>query len=199
MGLFDKLFGKKPPQVADKSKKFCIDIREDCFVVNGQTLEVPIHIESLKRVLGQPRKKTFHTSETERHVLEALNKEQITNRTNYYWDDLGLKCYTNNGGVVNCFAIVFRHGDYNEAVQSKMLYGGNVTIMGEPWLEVMKTGEDCHMFRQKRVGYYSLTAEYVDFDQPDETRTEKDFTGIEIQLDNGVNHSDCLEDEISED
>ena len=45
-------------------------------------------------------------------------------------------------------------------------------------------GEDCDVMRELYFGEYLLTAEYTDFYQDDKTRTEKDFTGIEIQLKN---------------
>lgn len=183
MGIFDKLLGKKPAD--NGSAKFSIDIRDDCFVVNGQKLEVPIHIDALCRVLGAPRKKGFRTDEEDRAVLEQVRGGPISKRVNYYWDNLGLMCYTDNGEVAGCFGITFRHADYGAAVQPKELYTGNVTINGQPWFDVMKNGEDCEFFLEKQVGFYKLTAEYADFDQPADERTEESFNGIEIQLDNG--------------
>lgn len=183
MGCFDRLFGAGNGN--GDSEKYSIDIRDDCFYINGKKLEVPIHINTLKAVLGEPRKKYFRTNKEDREFLEEYNKEQITKRVNYFWDGPGLMCYTNNGEVVNCFGIVFRHGDFDLSVQPKGLYKGVVTINGNPWFDVIKSGEDCEFYMEKRVGFYKLTAEYADFNQPADERTEESFNGIEIQLDNG--------------
>lgn len=185
MGLFDKLFGKKTPGVSEKSREFTIDIRDDCFMINGGRLDVPIHISALEAVLGKPRKTSFKTDEEDREIYEKLHPGEVfVQRVNYTWDDLGLMCYTNNKSVVNCFGICLNPTDYNVDSNPKTLFGGTVLISGKPWLGEVLSGEDMDVMRELVVGSYLITAEYTDFEQDDSTRDESSFTGIEIQLSN---------------
>lgn len=187
MGFFDKLFGKNKPETGARSSEFTIDIRENCFIINGKRMEVPIHIDALSEVLGKPRKTAFKTKDEDREIYAKLHPgEELTQRVNYTWDDLGLMCYTGNKTVVNCFGICLNETDYNVASNPKQLYGGKLLICGKPWLETVKKGEDCDVMRQLIVGTYLITAEYTDFDQDDDTRDESSFTGIEIQLSDSV-------------
>lgn len=183
MGFLKKLFGgKKTAQVSEQSKSYSIDIRTDCFVINGKRLDIPIHIDALAAVLGKPREKHFKTDDTARHVLEIMHGEPVTNRVNYTWDDLGLMCYTHNGKVVNVFGICTGEQISESPSNPSSLYGGKLTINGEPWLPVILSGKDKDVFRELSFGNYLLTAEYSDFDQDDSTRDESSFTGIEINL-----------------
>lgn len=183
MGFFDDLFKKKRASVVSEvTKNFTVDVRGDCFIVNGSRLEVPIHIDALTRVLGEPRRVSFKTKPEDRELLERLHNEPVTDRVNYAWDELGLMCYTANGKVVNTFGICMQSVKYNSPSDPKGLFGGTVLIGGQPWFPLIMRGEDCGVMREFNFGEYLLTAEYTDFDQDDETRTEKDFTGIEIQL-----------------
>lgn len=182
MSFLRKLFGKKTEKISEVSKNFSIDIRDDCFVINGQKLEVPMHIDALSKVLGEPRAKHFKTDSETQHVLEVMHSEPISNRVNYTWDELGLMCYTYNGKVVNTFGICIQPQTNDSPSNPKMLFGGKLTINGEAWLPVIKAGRDEDVFRELYVGNYLITAEYTDFDQDDETRDETSFTGLEIQL-----------------
>lgn len=183
MGLFDKLFNQKYEQASKVTESYVIDIRDDCFVVNGQRLEVPIHIDALARVLGEPRAKHFRTKESDREINEKIAGEPITDRVNYFWDGLGLKAYTYNGSVVNTFGIQFVKADYEtKKTGTKAKFKGTVTINGQPWLPVALAGLDKEVFREFYVGNYLITAEYTDFEQDDSTRDETSFTGLEIQL-----------------
>lgn len=182
MGLFDKLFGKKAPEVSEKTVGCTIDIRGDCFVINGKKLEVPMHIDALSAVLGTPRRVAFKTKEDDRRFVEEVMHDTMTQRVNYTWDDLGLMCYTYNGSVVNTFGIRLNPSDCKAPSEPKKLFGGKLTINGGHWLPAALAGEDCDVFRHIYVGEYLLTAEYTDFDQDDSTRDESSFTGIEIQL-----------------
>lgn len=183
MGLFGNLFKKKIiPEVSEKTKNFIIDIRGDCFIVNGGRLEVPMHIDALTAALGEPRRTGFKTDPKDREILEKLHSSPVTDRVNYTWDELGLMCYTGNGKVVNTFGICMQPSDCASPSTPRMLFGGTVLIGGEPWFPVVMRGTDSDVMRELNFGEYLLTAEYTDFDQDDSTRTEKDFTGIEIQL-----------------
>lgn len=181
--FFRGLFGKKKPvKVPDDPAEITIDIRKHCFVINGNKLEVPMHINALSAVLGEPRAHKFKTEAKAREYLEQSNGEPITNRVNYTWDALGLMCYTHNGKVVNTFAIQLGEQINNSPSNAKSTFKGTITINGMPWLHVIMAGNDCEVMRQAYVGDYLITAEYTDFMQDDNTRDETSFTGLEIQL-----------------
>lgn len=183
MGLFDKIFGNRGEQAQSATEGYVIDIRDDCFVVNGQRLEVPMHIDALAKALGKPRAKHFKTKESDREITERIAGEPITDRVNYFWDELGLKAYTYNGSVVNTFGIQFTKADYEtKNIGTKAKFKGTVTINGQPWLSAAMAGRDKEVFREFNVGNYLITAEYTDFEQDDATRDETSFTGLEIQL-----------------
>lgn len=182
MGFFRSLFGKKTVKAPAFSGEITIDIRKHCFVINGNKLEVPIHIDALSAVLGEPRAHRFKTDANARQVLETTRGEPVTNRVNYTWDALGLMCYTHNGKVVNTFGIQTQKQTNVSPSNAKSQFMGTITINGQPWLPVIMAGKDCDVMRQVCVGEYLITAEYTDFDQDDLTRDETSFTGLEIQL-----------------
>ncbi len=182
MSFIRKIFGRKPAKVSEITKSCSIDIRGDCFVINGQKLEVPMHIDALTRILGKPRANRFKTDDDTQRFLETLHKEPVSNRVNYTWDELGLMCYTYNGKVVNTFGICIQPANNGSPSNPRALFGGTVTINGGAWLPVILAGEDKEVFREVKLGNYLITAEYTDFVQDDSTRDEKSFTGFEIQL-----------------
>ena len=181
MGFLSALFGKNKAASVDTSG-YTIDIRPDCFVINGSRLEVPMHINALKAVLGEPRAHTFKTDAETQHVLETMHGESITNRVNYTWDSLGLICYTYNGKVVNTFGIQTQKQTNSSPSNARSQYHGTITINGQPWFPYVMAGKDLEVMREAYVGEYLISAEYTDFDQDDSTRDETSFTGLEIQL-----------------
>ena len=182
MGLFGNLFGRKDEN-NEASKGYSIDICDNYFVINGQELDMPIHINALTAVLGKPRAQRFKTDAESQQILESLHSEPVSKRVNYTWDDLGLMCYTYNGKVVNTFGICIQPQTNDSPSNPKSLYKGKISINGGPWLPVIMAGEDCDFFREAQVGSsYLITAEYKDFEQDDITRNENGFTGLEIQL-----------------
>ena len=183
MGFFSALFGKKTEKASGvSSRDYSIDIRDNCFVINGQKLDLPIHIGALTAVLGKPRSVSFKTNDKDREFLEDLHSEPVTNRVNYTWDKLGLMCYTYNGKVVNTFGICIQPQTNNSPSNPKGLFEGRLTMNGLPWLPVVMAGKDCEVMREVYMGSYLISAEYVDFGQEDSTRDETSFTGLEIQL-----------------
>jgi hypothetical protein len=63
MGLFDKLFGKKPDNTNDNTQRstktdsslYEINATKDGVFVNGSLLSIPLNIDELIRVFGEPR------------------------------------------------------------------------------------------------------------------------------------------------
>lgn len=185
MGFADhikKLFGgnKTPHQTVTVDS---INITGCGLFINGAPVDMPTHISALEKLLGKPRAIQFQTSESSREYLEQVHgKGMIVNRVNYAWDDLGIYCYTNNGTVLSAFGIrLSKQGDeYKHYPHST--FKGTVTIEGKPWFGVMNSAEDREVFRRLELDCYSIIAEYTDpFDEP-ESRTEKSFTTIEINL-----------------
>ena len=181
MGFLSGFFGKKKAADADSSG-YTIDIRPDCFVINGQRLEVPMHISALKKVLGEPRAHKFKTDADTRQFLEESRGEPVTNRVNYTWDSLGLMCYTHNGKVVNTFGIQTQKQTNNSPSNARSQFRGTITINGQPWFPYVMAGKDLEVMREAYVGDYLISAEYTDFEQDDSSRDETSFTGLEIQL-----------------
>lgn len=187
MGLFGKLFNKKTgtpaTEISERSKSMTIDIRNDGFTINGEKLEIPMHIDTLIKILGEPRGVKHKTNAEDREFLEEMHNEPVTKRINYTWDDLGLKCYTLNGKVVNTFGISLNPNDIYIECDPKTLFGGTVTIMGDDWFEAVMMGEDKEFIRNLAIGDFMLvTAEYTDPFVDDSQRDKSSFTCIEISL-----------------
>lgn len=179
---FKNLFGvkKTPHQTAIITS---IDITGSGLYINGTSVDMPTHISALEKLLGKPRAEKYKTKEETVEYLESVHgKGMIVNRANYAWDDLGLYCYTNNGTVLSAFGIrLSKQGDEYKHYP-KAEFKGTVTIEGKPWFAVMNSAEDKEVFRRLELGCYSIIADYTDpFDEPD-SRTEKSYTCIEVNL-----------------
>ncbi len=171
MGFFG-LFGKKS---LISPEDVVVELNEDRITVNGVRIDIPTHIDALVKILGKPRKAAF--------------KGKDMNRVNYAWDKLGLCCYTKNGSVVYCFEMRLNKGEICPKHYPKEFFKGKVTINGIPWLDAVKNApptpiapEEPEFFREITLGSYSALAEYVDFEQDENSRTEKDFTTLSVQL-----------------
>ncbi|MCM1298100.1 MAG: hypothetical protein NC203_06060 [Firmicutes bacterium] len=184
-----RLFGKKSDAVQIRlvplqpGEAVCVDLRSDRITINQSVLTLPIDIMRLIQILGEPRVQQFETKLEDKEFLEKLHSgAQVTNRANYMWDGLGIKCYTLDGTTVNTIGVELNQGflEYPHIPQNK--FAGTVTIEGKPWLSEINKGVDCNeILRQLYLGNYLLTAEYTDFEQISGTPSEKDYTGIEIQ------------------
>lgn len=188
MGFFRNLFKKKNPSkntapiISERSKSMTIDITGDYFTINGEKLEIPMHIDTLKAILGNPRAVKFETDPEMRAFLEEMEGGPVTNRVNYAWDDLGLMCYTLNGKVVNAFGIHLRQQNHNSPANPKTHFGGKITINGQNWLPIVMAGDNTDSSRRVILGNLLLTASYSDYYQDDATRDETSFSTFEIQL-----------------
>lgn len=185
--LFNKNRQKKTSvRISERSKSMTIDIQGDCFVINGNKFEIPMHIDALSAILGKPRAVKFKTDPEMREFLEELENTPVTNRVNYAWDDLGLMCYALNGKVINAFGIHLRQQTHNSPANPKTHFGGKITINGQHWLPIVMSGVDEDTSRHVILGNLTMTASYSDCYQDDSTRDETSFTAFEIQL----KHSD---------
>lgn len=155
-----------------------VDINENGMIINNMAVDIPTHITALEKILGKPRK-----------VVYPKDENNASERINYAWDNLGLCCYTNGGKTVFCLEIRLNKGDNCPKHYPSKFFGGKVTIKGKPWLEAVKNAPptpiapgEPEFFREITLGNYNALAEYVDFMQDENTRTEKDFTTISVQL-----------------
>ena len=74
--------------------------------INGNKISIPCDIEALTLILGQPRAQHYETKPDDKAVLEEMhNDASVTDRVNYMWDSVGIKCYTLDGKTVNTFSI----------------------------------------------------------------------------------------------
>ncbi len=184
-----KLFGKKSGGVQNKlvpiqsGEAIHIDIKGDRIILNQSVFGLPSDITDFIRVLGEPRVQQFETKIEDKEFLQKLhNGAPVTNRANYMWDDLGIKCYTLDGATVNTVGIELNQGilQYPHVPQNK--FKGTLTIEGKPWLPEINRGENADdIMRRLYLGKFLLTAEYVDYDSISAAPAEKDYTGIEIQ------------------
>lgn len=185
-----KLFGKKPKGVQvqidplQSGEPISIDIRGDRIVLNQSVFDLPIDITKIIQILGEPRVKQFETHIEDKEFLERLHGgDPVTNRANYMWDNLGIKCYTLDGVTVTTFGIELNQGDleYPHIPQNK--FTGTVTIEGEPWVARINKGTDRDgILRDLILGKFLLTSEYIEFDNGKAELSDKEYTGIEIQL-----------------
>lgn len=180
MGLTEKLFGRKNSPLV---KITAINITETNIEINGQPMNLPTHISSAEKLFGKPRKITYKTKPETREFLQNIRgKGMVTKRVNYAWDDIGVYCYTDNGRVISAFGIRLSMQGGNFKHSPKSAFCGTVTIEGRPWFEVMNSAEDMEFFRKKKIGVYSVVAEYSDLFELSEKRTEKSYSGIEIDF-----------------
>ena len=175
MGLFG--FFKKKNAVSPADVK--IELADDRIVINGKSVDIPAHINVLTAILGKPRA-------TAGPKDNPIDKELISKPTNYTWDSLGVYCYTKNGSVIFCFGIRLNEGDICPKHFPSEFFSGTVTINGMPWYEAVRTlpniEKDIPFFKKIALGGYSAVIEYVDFEADPDSRTQKDYTSIEIQL-----------------
>ncbi len=179
------LLKKAEPEfiVSPKSESFCIDVRDNGFIINGQRLEVPLIISEFEAVLGKARGVRFKMSERDLELMRLVLHEDGSGRTNYAWDELGMMCYTNNGTVVNTFGVIFSKPCVITDATPGFLYGGSFTINGADWFDVILGGVDQGTSRHARVGDLTLCAAYIDCDRDNELECPRDnFSGIEISL-----------------
>ncbi len=165
MGFFAQLFGRKKCRFSPEALD--INITEDAFIINGNKIEIPCHIESLTGLLGTPRK----------------TRCSKNSNLNYTWDELGVYCYTKGNNIVNCFAVLARNGELSLKYLPKSTFAGRLSILGKPWEETMSHGVDEEGFaRSLQLENFSIFSEYVDFGKGDSEGFEGAYSNAEIQL-----------------
>lgn len=183
MGFLDLFKKKHEPKLS--SEMISIEITEQGFTINGTVVEIPCHIDTLKTLLGKPREVVYQTPRSQiPSQMLAQFPELAAKRINYTWDSLGIYCYTNANSVVNCIGVQ-RRVRLQVNHTPKAMFAGTITIMGEPWYQAVRQGEDMEVHRRIVVGHYSVVSEYADFSAVESTGTEADYSGIEVQLAKG--------------
>lgn len=162
-----------------------IDITEKGIIICGNELVLPFSIDRITAIMGAPRAVHYETKEEDKGFFDkTYGTNSAIDRTNYFWDSLGIKCYTIDSRTVHTIAIELNKGVLDFPNTTESLFKGNVTVNGKPWLPQIKAGADMDVIQQLRLGKYMLTAEYTDegFDQQPSQRSEKSYSGIEVSL-----------------
>lgn len=173
---------KREFKVAPKSGSLTVDIGDDGFVINGNKLEIPITIDKLREILGKPRRDACRTSKRDKKITELLMHEYVSKRVNYVWDKFGMMCYTNNGTVVNAFAVIMNKPRVVTPSVPRALFGGRVRINGEDWHKAVLRGEDSGFSRHLNVGHFLIVSSYINCDCDNSECPRDNFSGVEISL-----------------
>lgn len=182
MGLFDifKRSKSKPQTAAFNGEDATVDFTENGVYINGNRIEIPMHIDALTKIFGKARTTSHKPDADDKAFMNMVYHEQVTKRVNYTWDDLGIIAYTRTGKIVSAFSVQFTKEDYPQS--PKNVFKGKVTINGKPWFPEIMNGEDCEVMRQYHFDMYMICAEYTDFEEDDSARTEDSFTSLELDL-----------------
>lgn len=177
------LFKKAAPIQAGEPIR--IDITGQIIVINGSKLSLPFGIDQISSILGAPRAIHYETKPEDKAFFDkSYGENAVTDRTNFFWDSIGIKCYTLDGRNVSTFSVELNKGSLSYPNTTESLFKGNVTINGKPWLPQVKAGKDLDVIQQLQLGKYTITAEFTDegFDQQPSQRNEKSFSGIEVGI-----------------
>lgn len=162
-----------------------IDITGKNIIINGNKLVLPFPIDQISAIIGTPRAVHYETKAEDKGFFDkTYGANSAIDRTNYFWDSIGIKCYTLDSRTVSTFSVELNKGVLDYPNTTENLFKGNVTINGKPWLPQIKAGTDKEVIQQLRLGKHTLTAEYTDegFAQQPSQRSEKSYTGIEVSL-----------------
>lgn len=167
MGLgnfFRNLFGGSKPKFAPE--ELDINITDNAIFINGNTVNCPCHLDTLKKLFGKPRRSASQSG---------------NGNVTFTWDGLGVYCYTKGNNVVHCFAIRANHGGIETHFDPKCMFKGKLNINGSPWEKVMYSGEDMEIAKACEVGGLSLFADYADVNKGDSEGFNGAYTGVEVQ------------------
>ncbi len=139
--------------------------------INGKKIQLPCHIGSLKKILGEPRVSRFAPMEygeedlTDEEV-DMLN-EDCADNTIYIWDNFGVICYTCDGKNAETISIYLRDSKLEERadIYPQQNFGGRLTIFDEPWVNALESGEEFEDSKSIVLGDYSVYGFYADMEQ----------------------------------
>ncbi len=158
-----------------------INLAENGLEINGQHLDLPVHISAAVKYFGEPRSTVYKTPhELLEYLEEQYGKGSVTKRTNYSWDELGVYAFTMNGAVINNFGIRLSLDGSAPAHYPKSAFSGKILINGKPWFDCVKDAEREDSVFRFFFGGYMVLLKHNDPDNP--APAEKDFVIIEIKL-----------------
>lgn len=158
MGIFSNLFGKKV-----NSEKLAVEMNANGIYVNDILVQLPCSIVLLEKILGKNRR--------------VPTKAGV----NFYWDRLGIMCYTRDGQNIHTLCVRVNNSEFAPSDDNKMqLFKGSLTVNGMYWETVMRRGKKTEFFRRIVLGNYSAVSEYGEF--MDDTV----LSGIEITCDSEI-------------
>lgn len=159
-----------------------IDIRDDCIVINGTEVNAALNLEELKAILDEPRVQKTEPDKNYREYMEKRRgKDYFENSRSLVWDDAGIYSHTVDGKTLASLGLVFDNSHKTAAHTPKNNFSGKLTINGEDWISVLRTGKDMFgNYCKIDVGSFVIFAEYSVKNKPLGERFEADFNLIEI-------------------
>lgn len=153
-----------------------IDLTKQFLVIGDRAVEIPCHIDTLKEIFGEPEKHVFGEVAG---LSESLNAV-LPVRTNYVWHEWGVLAYTYNGFSVATLEFRLRTAKTEPSFYPNKMFGGNITINGRPWIELVRDGElsVTETFKKAYYGKFMVTAELADWYHIENCLTEEDYTHI---------------------
>lgn len=190
MGLFGNLFKGKGPQekapavVSERSRTMTIDIHDDCVVIDGKRLELITRIDEWSAALGEPRTNECENTPLAEAAIDYLYPNgTVTKRVNYIWDDMGLRCFTYDGVTVKSIEIHIQPSSCDMGdVFPETQFGGRLTINGQHWLPIIKSGKDTGYLRKINIGKFQLIGDYRDYNERNSKRDETSYEGISVSI-----------------
>ncbi len=199
MGFFD-LFKKNEPVIDEHdpaedfdrtpSQNIAINVTEECVEINGKQFMLPIKMEELVQLFGEPKKHTFGKVNIEfltEEQNDMINNSVSEQRANFSWDNLGLYVFTNEGRYADCLMVMLRPCVDREDPDSypTNMFGGTLTINGAHWFEFLKPvkPEYSNSSNKKRaLGRHIIYGEFTKREFKDKKRTDKHYGHIQISL-----------------
>lgn len=199
MGFFD-LFKKNEPVVEEHdpaedfdrtpSQNISINVTEEYVEINGKQFTLPVKMEELVQLFGEPQKHTFGKVNIEflsQEDNDMINSSVSEQRANFAWNDLGLYAFTNEGRYAKTLMVMLRprtDGTDPEHYPTNM-FGGTLTVNGGSWFEFLKpvkTEYSNSASKGRVLGRYIIYGHFTTRDFKDKKRTDSHYSNIQISL-----------------
>ena len=199
MGFFS-LFKKNEPVIEEHdpaedydrtpSQNISINVTEEHIEINGKQYTLPIKMEELVQLFGEPVKHTFGKVNIEfltQEQNDMINNSVSEQRANFAWNELGLYAFTNEGKYAKALMVRLRPRVDRDAPEHypTNMFGGTLTINGEHWFEFLKPvkPEYSNSSNKKRaLGRYIIFGDFTEREFKDKKRTDKHYGHIQISL-----------------
>lgn len=199
MGFFD-LFKKNEPVVEEHdpaedydrtpSQNIAVNVTEEYVEINGKQFSLPIKMEELVELFGEPVKHTFGKVNIEclsQEDNDMINRSVSEQRANFAWDDLGLYAFTNESKYAKTLMVRLRpRVDRDDPEQyPKNMFGGTLTISGAHWFEFLKPVKPKYSNSDSKgrvLGRHIIYGSFTEREFKDKKRTDRHYSYIQISL-----------------